>query len=73
MNVKIEISGDDYDAHCNDNDGICLACGEWTCGGVEPDASNYKCEMCDSTSVMGCEEALMQGYLDFTNDSTASP
>ena len=43
--------------------GICLACGEITYGGVEPDAREYPCESCGRDSVCGLEEALLLGLL----------
>lgn len=33
--------------------GLCLACGEITYGGVEPDARNYHCEECGERQVFG--------------------
>jgi hypothetical protein len=32
------ITEEEYHDHVEGSDGICLACGEWTEGGVEPDA-----------------------------------
>jgi hypothetical protein len=61
----IEISEDEYLLHCQNDDGVCLACGEFTCGGVEPDAESYECEACGAKSVCGTENALVMGELDF--------
>lgn len=44
---------------CLDNPGFCQACGE-EADGCEPDARNYKCEMCDENEVFGAEELLME-------------
>ncbi len=41
------------------NPGFCITCGEDT-SGVEPDAREYKCEVCGSNSVFGAEEILIQ-------------
>lgn len=56
----------EYREHCNDNDGICLACGEWSFGFVEPDAVGYKCENeeCGRMQVMGAEQALLEDHLE---------
>ncbi len=42
--------------------GICLACGEIH-EGIEPDAENYQCEVCDALAVCGIEQALLIGVL----------
>jgi hypothetical protein len=55
----IEISESEFLEHSDSNDGICLNCEEWTCGGVEPDATNYLCRLCGTRSVVGCEHALI--------------
>jgi hypothetical protein len=42
----------------DENQGICLACGEiQDC--VEPDARKYECETCGEEKVYGAEEALL--------------
>lgn len=41
-----------------DNPGFCLLCGV-EAGGVEPDATNYKCEACGADQVFGAEELLL--------------
>lgn len=57
----------EYHRHVNDSDGLCLACGGWTCGGVEPDARRYPCELCDMEKVYGAEEVLLMGRLLVTH------
>ena len=57
---------DEFQDHCDNYDGICLACQEWSCGGVEPDAEGYICESCNEPSVKGAEQAFMDGDLDIT-------
>jgi hypothetical protein len=47
-----------FEQHCADYDGLCLACGEWSMGGCEPDARRYLCECCDERAVYGAEECL---------------
>ena len=58
-------SEEEFSSHCDNYDGICIFCGEWSCGGVEPDASHYKCESCDERGVMGASQALIEGRLEF--------
>lgn len=65
--MKVVIfSEDEYTDHCDCNDGICLKCGSIKFGDCEPDAENYKCDVCDSRSVMGFEMALVAGYIEIS-------
>lgn len=43
----------------DDNTGICVACYDETCGGVEPDACGYECEACGEMTVYGAQELVM--------------
>lgn len=63
----VKVTEREYHEHCNDYDGVCLACGEWKFGMVEPDARGYKCdnEECGAMQVMGTEQALLEGFLLF--------
>lgn len=61
----ISITEDDYEYHTENYDGVCLGCGEWQDGGVEPDAENYKCEACGENKIVGAEQALIMGEIDF--------
>jgi hypothetical protein len=49
----------ELELHMEEYDGLCLACGEWSGGGCEPDARNYECEACGARAVYGTEECLM--------------
>jgi hypothetical protein len=63
----IKITEEEYVEHTDGDDGICLACGDWVFGGVEPDAENYHCEYCNENQVYGTdgtEQALILGKLD---------
>ena len=55
----VEISEEEFLEHQDSFDGICANCQEWSCGGVEGDAENYKCESCGNNSVMGADNALI--------------
>ncbi len=54
----------EYLNHTNNYDGYCTACGEFTCGGVEPDAEGYPCPFCDEPAVCGTEDALLTRAID---------
>lgn len=65
-NFTITVS--EFHDHDSDCDGICLACGEWSMGGVEPDASEYECDYCGERKVCGAGEALLMGNLSLTEE-----
>lgn len=52
-----------------ENTGFCLACKKFTTSMCEPDARNYTCEECRLPVVFGAEEALMQGFITFTEEA----
>jgi hypothetical protein len=52
-------------ARCNE--GVCLDCGAEAYG-VEPDASGYQCESCGEHSVMGMEDAIIDGHIEVTGE-----
>lgn len=64
----IKLTDEEYQSHCNDYDGVCLNCHEWSYGGCEPDARKYPCESCGKKAVYGAEEALMMGVLVFGDE-----
>ena len=43
--------------------GFCTECGEEH-DRIEPDARNYKCQVCGSMAVNGAEELLISGMLN---------
>lgn len=56
--MKVDIETVLEIAEADDNQGICLACGEVAyC--VEPDAQGYPCERCNKRKVVGAELALI--------------
>lgn len=59
----IRTSAHEYLEHHDNSDGLCLACGEWSDGGVEPDAENYECDACEAPEVVGAEQAIILGRL----------
>ena len=64
----LRITESEYLYHVDNNNGVCLGCGSITDGGVEPDATNYLCEYCNRHEVCGMEEALLSGYIEFTEE-----
>ena len=45
--------------------GWCKSCKKFTRDMTEPDARNYKCPVCDQHTVVGAENALIMGLIDF--------
>jgi hypothetical protein len=64
----MKISNEDYADATESYSGYCSACDEITqSSGVEPDAEGYKCETCCQLTVMGIEQALLNGKLEFVS------
>ena len=45
--------------------GWCKACKKFTRGCTEPDAEDYDCPECEQNTVIGAENALIEGLIDF--------
>lgn len=67
----------EYHEHCNEYNGLCLACGAINYGGHEPDAINRKCEECGKRASCGTETVMILDYIiisdDFRDDDEDSP
>lgn len=48
----------------NEYRGFCTTCDAVTTDNVEPDAEEYTCEECESPTVMGIENALMEDLIE---------
>lgn len=49
--------------------GWCIACGDFTRDGTEPDAEDYDCPQCGEFTVVGAwEHALVMGLFDFMDE-----
>ncbi len=65
--IPVKMSEQEYQEHCNDNDGVCLACGAIRYGDTEPDAEEYPCEECGEDKVSGMENSLITGDVEVTD------
>jgi len=65
---RFEMSETEFVGCDNDNEGLCVFCGE-PAYGVEPDARKYTCESCEKAGVYGMQELLLMGLVKFTEDS----
>ena len=66
--TRVEMTRREYQDLGNDYGGICVACGDATEGGIEPDARRYACESCDKRAVYGIEELMLRGRVQITPD-----
>lgn len=65
---RFEMTETEFVGCDNDNEGLCVFCGE-SAYGVEPDARKYQCEGCEKSGVYGMQELLLMGLVTFTDDS----
>lgn len=61
---KFNMSESEFTELDNDNEGLCVFCGE-TQSGCEPDARMYECESCEKKGVYGASELLLMGLISF--------
>jgi len=59
LNITLE----EFKEGCDEYYGVCLACGEIQIDTCEPDARNYRCEVCGEKQVFGFSEALSMGVI----------
>lgn len=62
------VSQSDYENACEENLGWCPDCCAFTRDMTEPDAEGYDCPDCEGHSVMGAENALICGLIDFEDE-----
>jgi hypothetical protein len=62
--TSVKLTEAAYLQHCEEYNGLCLACGEIRWGLTEPDAEGYPCEECGEDRVQGIENALLSGNLE---------
>ena len=60
---RIEITEEQYNEALNQDQGICIECKDFTKDGVEPDAENYECPVCEQDSVFGVPQALIMNLI----------
>lgn len=65
--ITASMTQEEYEELTEASLGMCLACGALR-GTVEPDAEGYECEECEAPAVMGVEQMLMEGILEFQDE-----
>lgn len=65
----MEVSAEDFREHCDNNDGYCTVCKDFTRDGLtEPDAENLHCQECDGMTCVGAEQALLMDLVSISED-----
>jgi hypothetical protein len=63
MAVK-SFSAEEFQDMCDESQGFCTTCQDFTRDTCEPDACNYDCPECMKLTVFGAEQAMMMGLLE---------
>lgn len=63
--MSTSISEDDFAEAVDSYQGWCTVCCAFTRDCTEPDAEGYDCEQCGQKTVVGAENALIMGLIDF--------
>ena len=58
----------DYEEAAESYLGFCPDCREFTRDRTEPDADHYDCPDCKNTNVVGAENALIMGLIEFKEE-----
>lgn len=58
------VSAADYEDATSTYMGFCTECKEFTRETTEPDAEGYDCPNCGQNTVIGAEDALLQGIIE---------
>lgn len=66
--MAIKMTEDEYQEHCDSDDGVCTNCGEIRYSNTEPDAENYPCDSCGEDAVQGIENALIDGTIEIVEE-----
>lgn len=60
-----KIDEDEYLEATESYSGWCTSCKEFTRENTEPDAEGYDCPKCLERNVVGAEDALLRGFIEF--------
>jgi Zn finger protein HypA/HybF involved in hydrogenase expression len=65
MGMPTQVAEADYLSAVESYTGWCTTCKEFTREQTEPDAEGYDCPVCEENTVIGAEDALLQGLIEF--------
>lgn len=68
-NKVVSFTEEDFRDMCDDYMGFCPDCGDFTRECTEPDAEHYDCPVCEKNNVVGAEQAVILGLIDFEQDA----
>jgi len=63
MKKSLAVSEDYYHEMTDSCQGYCSTCGDFTRDTTESDARDYDCPQCGENTVMGADEAMLEGLL----------
>lgn len=63
------ITEEEYHDAVEQSQGWCKKCKEFTRDETEPDAQDYNCPKCEENTVVGAEDALLEGLFGFKEDN----
>ncbi|MHA1972830.1 MAG: hypothetical protein ACTSW1_07550 [Candidatus Hodarchaeales archaeon] len=64
----LQLTEAEFVEHKDSYKGFCITCNSFTTPEVEPDAEDYDCTECGSGTVMGAEQALLNGHIEFVEE-----
>ncbi len=62
---EVSVGEEDYDEAVEQSIGYCPVCEQFTREMTEPDAQGLDCNVCETKFVVGAEQALMMGLIEF--------
>jgi Zn finger protein HypA/HybF involved in hydrogenase expression len=63
-----KVAESDYLDAVDNYTGWCTKCKDFTRDSTEPDAEGYDCPECEQDTVIGAENALIQGLIEFSGE-----
>lgn len=70
--ITIKCTEQEYLSACNDDFGLCEACGMINDGFHEPDAREYECYHCGAEASMGFEWALTSMLVEIVDEEESN-
>ena len=65
MTAIVKLTEAEYHEMVDGHWGLCIVCKSFTREQTEPDAEGYTCPDCEGDCVVGAENALVMGLLEF--------
>jgi Zn finger protein HypA/HybF involved in hydrogenase expression len=71
--MKTRVNHDVYRDACRQYQGWCTACQDFTRDMTEPDATEYDCPECRGLTVVGAEQAFIEGIIEVLDADCLAP